>query len=142
MNAALTTRPSIDTLIGAYRSHVLGRNLPNPASVVFSSTREIMVQPSGGLDLWSRLSGVLLWACTLNELTASWSHTPDDRLHVRITGRTAGGVPIVVYGGGSFDECCGLVPLGLDEREGVSLDELYALVSLLREHEQRYREVA
>ncbi|MFL6118206.1 hypothetical protein [Actinophytocola sp.] len=142
MKTALTKRTGVDTLIEAYRSHVLGRNLPNPASVNFSSTREIMVQPSGGLDLWSRLSGVLVWACTLTELTATWTHTADDRLLVQVIGRTAGGTPITIYGGGTFDECCGLVPLALDEREGVSLDELYTLVSLLREHGQHEREVA
>jgi hypothetical protein len=143
MSAALTTQSTMDALIGACRSHVLGRNLPDPASLNFMpSTREIMVQPHGGLDLPSRLSGILVWAYTLTDLTASWSHTTDDRLHVRVTGRTAGGTPVTVYGGGPFAECCGLVPLGHDEREGVSLDELYALVGLLREHGQHEREVA
>jgi hypothetical protein len=140
MSAALTTPSTMDTLISAYRSHVLGRNLPDPASVDFTpSTREIHVQPSGGLDLCSRLGGILVWACTLTDLTASWSHTTGDRLHVRVHGRTAGGARITVYGGGPFAECRALVALARDQREGVSLDELYALVSLLREHE---REVA
>jgi hypothetical protein len=133
----------MDALIGAYRSHVLGRNLPDPASLNFMpSTREIMVQPNGGFDLASRLGNILVWAYTLSDLTASWSRTPEDRLHVRVNGRTAGGTVLTIYGGGTFAECCGLVPLDLDEREGVSLDELYALVGLLREHGQHEREVA
>ncbi len=143
MNAALTTQSTTDSLIGAYRSHVLGRNLPDPASVDFiPSTREILVQPRGGLDLASRLGNLLVWAYTLSDLTASWWHTPDDALHVRVSGRTAGGTRLRVYGGGPFAQCCGLVSLDLDEKEGVSLDELYTLVGLLREHGQHEREVA
>ncbi|MBB4903989.1 hypothetical protein [Actinophytocola algeriensis] len=143
MNAALTKPSTMDSLIGAYRSHVLGRNLPDPASLDFTpSTRLIMVQPSGGLDLSSRLGGLLVWAYTLTDLTASWTHTADDRLHVGVNGRTAGGARITVYSGGPFAECCGLVPLAHDQREGVSLDELYTLVGLLREHGQHEREVA
>ena len=143
MNAVLTTPSIMDSLIGAYRSHVLGRNLPDPASVDFiPSTREILVQPRGGLDLAYRLGNILVWAYTLADLTASWSRTPEDRLHVRVIGRTAGGLPMTVYGGGPFADCCGLVDLGHGEREGVSLDELYTLVGLLREHRQHEREVA
>lgn len=143
MNAALTTQSTTDSLIGAYRSHVLGRNLPDPATLnFFPSTRQIAVQPSAGLDLCSRLGGVLVWACTLTDVTASWWHTPDDALHVRVSGRTAGGTRLRVYGGGPFAQCCGLVSLGLNEQEGVSLDELYTLVSLLREHGQHDREAA
>ncbi|MFC4853642.1 hypothetical protein [Actinophytocola glycyrrhizae] len=143
MSAALTTSSTMDALIGAYRSHVLGRNLPDPATLdLMPSTREILVQPYGGPDLCSRLGGILVWAYTLTDLTASWSHTAGDRLHVRVNGRTAGGSRITVYGGGAFAECCGLVPLGHDEQEGVTLDELYTLVGLLRESQQHEREVA
>ncbi|MFI7679556.1 hypothetical protein [Actinophytocola sp. NPDC049390] len=143
MNAVLTTPSTMDSLIGAYRSHVLGRNLPDPVSLnLMPSTREIMVQPHGGLDVASRLGNILVWAYTLSDLTASWSRTPEDRLHVRVNGRTAGGTVLTIYGGGPFAECCGLVTLDLDEREGVSLDELYTLVGLLREHGQHEREVA
>jgi hypothetical protein len=142
MNAVLTTPSTMDSLIGAYRSHVLGRNLPDPASVDFTaSTRGIMVQP-GGVDLSSRLGNILVWAYTLSDLTASWTRTPENRLHIRVNGRTAGGTTLTVYGGSTFADCCGLVTLGLDEREGVSLDELYTLVGLLREHGQHEREVA
>ena len=143
MNAVLTKPSTTDALIGAYRSHVLGRNLPDPATLnICPTTRQIAVQPGAGSDLCSRLGGVLVWACTLTDVTASWWHTPDDALHVTVSGRTAGGIRLRVYGGGAFAECCGLVSLGLDEQEGVSLDELYTLVGLLREHGQHEREVA
>ncbi len=56
-------------------------------------------------------------------------------------GRATSGVRFLVYGGGDFAECLGLVPLDPGQREGVSLDELFALVCLLREG-QHEREVA
>ena len=40
---------------------------------------------------------------------------------------------IRVYGGGHFDECLGLVGLGPNEADGVSVDELYLFLSQLRE---------
>lgn len=143
MNAALTKSSTMDSMIGAYRSHILGRHLPEPAHLTFVPTvREIAVQPGGGVDLCSRLSGILVWACTLTDVTASWWHTQDDSLHVRVSGRTTGGTRLRVYGGGPFADCCGLVRLPHGTEEGVSLDELYTLVGLLRENQQRHREVA
>jgi hypothetical protein len=47
----------------------------------------------------------------------------------------------LIYGGGEFADCAGLVQLHADQREGVSLDELYALVCLLSDG-QHEREVA
>jgi hypothetical protein len=132
----------MDSLFGRFRSHLLGRALPALASVSFyPGSGEVSVQPFGGPDLVGRLGNVLVWAFTLTEVTATWWHTTDDRLHVSINGRGAGGVRIHVYGGGPFAECCGLVSLAHDEREGVSLDELYTLLSLLRDG-QHEREVA
>src|SRR6185312_16343080 len=59
----------------------------------------------------------------------------DGHLHVIIHGRTAAGVAVKVYGGIPFADCAGLIPLALDESEGVSLDEIYTLLGLLRDHQ-------
>lgn len=142
MNAALTTSSTVDSLIGAYRSHVLGRLLPMPAAVDFTpGPREIGVQVRGGMGLGSHLANLLVWAYTLSDVTAQWWHTPGRNLHVTVTGRTAGGARMRVYGGGDFADCHGLVRLASDQKESVSLDELYTLANLLREA-QREREAA
>lgn len=138
----LSVTSSMDTVLGRFRSHMLGRALPTPVTVTFyPTTGDVSVQPAGDLTLASKLGNVLVWAYTLVDVTASWWHTSDDALHVSITGRGAGGTRIKVYGGGPFAECCGLVTLAHGEKEGVSLDELYTLVSLLRDG-QHEREVA
>ena len=134
--SALTTTSTVDQLIGAYRSHVLGRTLP--AAVMLNITpalRVISVQPEG-TDLCSRLANVLVWAYTLTELTAQWWRTPDQWLQITVTGRAAGRARLRVYCGGPFDACRGLVPLAVNASEHVSLDELYALACLLREAQQ------
>jgi hypothetical protein len=136
-NNALTIASTVDTLIGGFRAHVLGRSLPAPAYVRLDVLgREVSVQPQGGVDLVTKLGNMLLWAHTLSEVSAEWWRTEEDRLHVTIRGRTAGGLRMEIHGGGTFDQCTGLVALGRDEHEGVSLDELYALVCLLREAQE------
>jgi hypothetical protein len=128
------TTSTVDALFGAYRSHVLGRSLPEPAAIdITTNTREIAIQPSGGRGLRARLGAVLVWAFTLADVTAEWWHTPDGSLHVTVIGRTANGTRLTIYGGGPFADCLGLVHLDAGQREGVSLDELYALASLLRD---------
>ncbi len=129
-------------MLGAFRAHVRDRVLPALVSLNFSANgREIAVQPEGGADLVQHLGNVLVWAYTLVDVTAQWWRTPEDRLHVSIHGRTASGTRMKVYGGGSFSDCQGLVSLALDESEGVSIDELYTLIALLRDG-QHEREVA
>jgi hypothetical protein len=136
----ITVSSTVDSLMGAYRSHVLGRTLPAPASVdIAPGAREISVQPGSGPDLCSVLGNLLVWAYTLVDVTAQWWHTDSGSLHITIVGRTAGGARMKVYSGATFTDSLGLVPLTRGEREGVSLDELYALAGLLREH---VREVA
>lgn len=139
----IATTSTIDSLIGGFRAHLLGRSLPAPVSVTFHpKDGEVMVMPEGGLDLPLKLSNLLLWAYTLAEVTAEWTHNQAGRLHVSVRGRTNGGVHIQVYSGGEFTDCLGLVQLDAGETEGVSLDELFTLVGLLREHGQHEREVA
>jgi hypothetical protein len=128
---------TMESLIGAYRSHTMGRTLPTPFVVNFyTHDREIVVQVGGGLDLVTKLGNLLVWACTLAEVTARWKHTPDGRLHVSVTGRTSGGTKLEVHGGGGFTDCLGLVALKHGEADHVSLDELYTFVGLLREAQQ------
>jgi len=142
MNAALIQSSTMDAVIGGFRAHLLGRPLPAPVAVTFHPRQgEVSVQPEGGLDVPLKLGNILLWAYTLTEVTAEWSHTETGRLHVSARGRTSGGVHIQVYGGCEFAECLGLVPLAVGESEGVSLDELYTLANLLREA-QHEREAA
>jgi hypothetical protein len=143
MNSNILTRTSaVGSMLGAFRAHIRGRVLPAPVSLTFSANvREISVQPEGGADLVQHLGNVLIWAFTLADVTAQWWRTPEDRLHVSVHGRTASGARMKVYGGGAFSDCRGLVPLARDESEGVSLDELFTLLSLLRDG-QHEREVA
>ena len=143
MNTHTQSVPStLDLLFGGYRAHVHGRNLPAPVHVAFDPTdAEIRVQPLGGLDLARKLGNVLLWAATLAEVNAELTHTTSGRLHVSVHGRGASGVRFQIYGGGEFAKCLGLVQLAAGQHEGVSLDELYALVCLLRDG-QHEREVA
>lgn len=142
--AALVDLTSVvDMLMRAYRSHVHGRRLPAPVTVSFCPRRqEIEVQPDSGTDLAHGLGNILLWAHTLADVTATWWRTNTDRLHVSVRGRTALGVRVLVYGGGEFADCAGLVALESGDTDGVSLDELYALVCLLREHQQNGGQVA
>jgi hypothetical protein len=142
MTTTMPVPSTLDLLIGGYRAHMHGRALPTPVRVAFDPIdAEIEVQPAGGLDLAHKLGNVLLWAATLGEVTAEWSHTSSGRLHVSVHGRAASGVRLLIYGGGEFAKCLGLVKLAPGQRDGVSLDELYALVCLLRDG-QNEREVA
>jgi len=142
MTTNMPVPSTMDLLMGGYRAHVHGRSLPAPVLIAFRPGEALVeVQPHGGLDLVCVLGNVLLWASTLGEVTARWTHTPDDRLHVSVRGRGACGVQFLLYGGGEFAECLGLVQLAPGQRDGVSLDELYALVCLLRDG-QNEREVA
>src|SRR5262245_60097291 len=139
---ALTRTSTVDSLIGAYRAHVLGRPLPAPVELRFiPSQKEIIVQPEGGLDFVRKLGNILLWAYTLTDVTAEWWHTPNDRLHITVDGRTNTGTRFSVYGGCEFTQCHGLIRLDPDQKEGVSIDELYTLANLLREA-QHEREAA
>ena len=138
----LATTSAVGSMLSAFRAHVRGRVLPAPVSLSFeASVREIWLQPEGGGNLVQHLGNVLLWAYTLTNVTATWQHTTDGRLHVSVLGRTASGTRMKVYGGGSFTDCLGLVPLAAGEAEGVSVDELFTLHAVLRDG-QHEREVA
>jgi hypothetical protein len=133
---------TLDLLMGGFRAHAHGRSLPAPVLVAFRPGQGLVeIQPGGGLDLVRNLGNILLWASTLAEVTARWTHTPEGRLHVSVGGRGASGARFLIYGGGEFAKCLGLVQLAAGQRDGVSIDELYALVCLLRDV-QHEREAA
>jgi hypothetical protein len=117
---------------------VLDRSLPAPAYVQLDvRKRQVVIQPQHRGGLAVELANLLMWAHTLDEVTAQWWRTTADRLHVTVYGRTGGGLRLKIYTGSPFDETAGLVRLEPDQSEGVSLDELYALVGLLREAQPR-----
>jgi hypothetical protein len=123
------------TLTEAWRALLHDCPLPEPALVGLEPTvNRITVQVGGWQDPLNHLAELLLWAYALEQVTAQWWHTRDGYLHLTIHGRTGSGMAVKVYGGIPFDSCVGLVPLALDEAEGVSLDEIYTLLGLLRDH--------
>ena len=131
---ALMVASTVDSLIGQFRSHMLGRSLPAPAYVHLEvSERRVAVQIDVGRNTSERLANLLLWAHTLDEVTAQWWRTTANSLHITIHGRTSGGLRMHLYMGVPFGETTDLVRLEPDEHEIVSLDELYILAGLLRE---------
>jgi hypothetical protein len=136
-NKILTIASAVDSLIGGFRAHLLGRSLPAPAYVHLDvHSREVSVQPYHEPDVVGTLGNLLLWAHTLADVTANWRRTAEDRLHISVHGRTSGGLRMEVYSGVEFSDCVGLVRLDRGESESVSLDELYTLACLLREPEE------
>ena len=134
---------TVDVLMRAFRAHTQGRRLPGPRMLSFSPiSRQMEVLPEGGKDFPRLLANVLLWAHTLSDVSATWSRTEADRMHVVVTGRTAIGARLRVYGVGAFADCAGLVALDPGQNDGVSLDELFALACLLREHQQNGHQLA
>jgi hypothetical protein len=132
-----TTSTRLITLTETWRALLIDCPLPEPALVSLEPTvNRITIQPGGWQDPLDHLAELLLWAYTLEQVTAQWWHTRDGHLHLTIHGRTTTGVAVKVYGAIPFDLCFGLVPLALDQSEGVALDEIYTLLGLLRDHRQ------
>ncbi len=129
---------TVDVLMRAFRAHTHGRCLPAPGVLSFSPlARRIEIEPDGRDDLARQLANLLLWAHTLTDVTAAWTRLDSGRFHVAVTGRTAIGARVRVYCLGLFTDCAGLVALDPGQTDGVSLDELFALACLLREHQQQ-----
>jgi hypothetical protein len=132
-----TSATRLATLTEAWRALLHNCPLPEPALVSLEPTiNRITIQAGGRHDPLNHLAELLLWAYTLEQVTAKWWHTRHGHLHLAIHGRTAAGMAVKVYGGIPFGSCAGLVPLAPDESEGVSLDEIYTLLGLLRDHHQ------
>lgn len=130
-----TSATRLGTLTETWRALLAHCLLPEPAVVSLEPTvNRITIQAGGRHDPLDHLAELLLWACTLERVTVQWWHTRDENLHLTIHGRTPAGVALKVYGSIPFAHCAGLVPLAVDESEGVSLDEIYTLLGLLRDH--------
>jgi hypothetical protein len=124
-------------LTEAWRAFLKDCPLPEPALVSLEPTlNRIIIQPGASRDPLDHLGELLLWAYTLEQISAQWWHTPTGDLHITIQGRTSIGVAFKVYGSIPLEDCAGLVSLAPEESEGVSLDEIYTLLGLLREHHQ------
>ena len=132
---AKTKGTRLATLTEAWRALLTDCPLPEPALVSLEPTvNRITIQAGGRQDPLDHLAELLLWAYTLEQVTAQWWHTRDGNLHLTIHGRTTAGMAVKVYGAIPFTHCAGLIPLAVDESEGVSLDEIYTLLGLLRDH--------
>jgi hypothetical protein len=139
-HAAGTRLPA---LTEAWRAFLRDYPVAEPAVVNLEPTLyRISMQAGHHQNALDHLGELLLWAYTLDQVSAQWWHTPGGRLHVSIDGRAGTGVALKVYGAISFEHCAGLVQLSPGEAEGVSLDEIYTLLGLLREHHTTITEVA
>jgi hypothetical protein len=125
----------LSALTEAWRAFLRECPLAEPALVSLEPTcNRISIQAGHHRDVLDRLGELLVWAYTLTRVSAQWWHTSDGSLHISIKGRASTGVALKVYGGIPFDHCAGLVQLAPDASESVSLDEIYTLLGLLREH--------
>ena len=127
-------RTPLDALTDALRAHLTTYPLPQPCSVRLDLIEpRIVVQIDADGHPADDLAELLVWAYTLNGVTASWWHTPSGNLHVTIEGRTTAGIDFCVFGGIDYQRTARLVCLARNTSECVSLDELHALVGRLRE---------
>jgi hypothetical protein len=133
----------LTALTEAWRAFLRDYPVAEPAMVNLEPTlNRISIQPGHHQDALDHLGELLLWAYTPDRVSAQWWHTPGGSLHLSIDGRAGTGVALKVYGGIPFEHCAGLVQLSPGEAEGVSLDEIYTLLGLLREHHTTITEVA
>jgi hypothetical protein len=142
----MNTHPAgtrLRALTEAWRAFLRDCPLAEPAVVSLEPTLyRISIQAGHHQDALDHLGELLLWAYTLDQVSARWWHTPGERLHISIHGRTSTGVAPKVYGAIPFDHCAGLVQLTPGDSEGASLDEIYTLLGQLREHHTTITEVA
>ena len=93
--------------LDAIRDHLDLHHLPEVASLTIGGRpgHPVVVQLGTHGDLVALAEGLLSWASTLDEVTASIWRVPDGgSVHLSITGRMPCGVPVDVYGGVFFDE--------------------------------------
>ena len=91
------------TFLDSIRDHLDLYVLPPVAAVeVTAGTRPVSVQ-LWALDLPGIAGGLLAWAATLDDVTASlWRVKGGSSVHLSVTGRMPSGVPVRVYGGVPF----------------------------------------
>jgi hypothetical protein len=138
-----TAGTRLPALTEAWRAFLRGCAVAEPAVVSLEPTLyRISIQAGHHQDALGHLGELLLWAHTPDQVSAWWWHTPGGSLHLSIDGRASTGVALKVYGGIPFEHCAGLAQLTPGEAEGVSLDEIYTLLGLLRGHHTTIPEVA
>lgn len=133
---ALVVASTVDSLIGQFRAHVLGRHLPAPAYVKLDVTGyQVSVHPHTPWrdGLAGRLGNLLVWAHTLEQVRAEWWRMDTGWVQITVHGSTSGGLRMTIHTGTLFSQTAGLVPLEVNQRDSVSLDELYTLAELLRQ---------
>jgi hypothetical protein len=102
----------LTALTEAWRAFLRGCPLAEPAMVSLEPTLyRISIQAGNHQDALDHLGELLLWAYTLDQVSARWRHTSGGRLHISIDGRASTGVALKVYGGIPLDHCAGLVQL-------------------------------
>jgi hypothetical protein len=125
----------LEKLTKAFWAHLRAHPaLPEPCTVTLDPWKpEVQVQAAPARAA-THLGELLLWASTLDSVTAEWWHTNSDRLHITLRGRAAG-TRFYVYGGIPYTGCAELMRLDVDEHEGVSVDEISTLRELLDEQQ-------
>lgn len=126
---------AVDKLVNALRTHLRDTALPGPAHIQLNLTTAGISAQIHHARSHKALADLLLWAYSLQAVTAGWWRTPTASLHITVRGRTTAGIHVQVYTGLSWSDCADLVPLADGRTEGVSLDELYRLAEQLRARE-------
>src|SRR5204863_6653176 len=99
---ALAVASAVDSLIGQFRAHVLGRHLPAPAYVKLDVTNyQVSVHPQSAWrdGLAGRLGNLLLWAHTLEQVHVEWWRMDINWVQLAVRGRTSGGLRMTVHTG-------------------------------------------
>ena len=90
----------LTALTEAWRTFLRDYPLAEPAVVSLERTLyRISIQVGHHPDALDHLGELLLWAYTLDQVSARWWHAPSGRLHISIDGRASTGVALRVYGG-------------------------------------------
>lgn len=133
-SATCTTARTTAQLASALAGFLATNALPDPATVELAVyARRIEIQPAvtAYTDPVAVLGSLLLWTRTLAAVTAQWSRTRDNFLHISIRGRLACGIQIQVYKSVPYDTVREWVLLAPGEDDAVSLDELAWLLGEL-----------
>jgi hypothetical protein len=102
----------LTALTEAWRAFLRDCPVAEPAMVSLEPTlSRISIHAGHHQDALDHLGELLLWAYTLDQVSARWWHTPGGSLHLSIDGRAGTGVALKVYGAIPFEHCAGLVQL-------------------------------
>lgn len=104
MTTASNYGPSVTDLLDAVLNHMDGYELPEPYGVqarAYTSRDSALVSIHLVERSLSTVASVLvIWADTLSEVSLSaWRPPARDTVHIHVSGRLAGGVPIEVWAG-------------------------------------------